>query len=64
LNGAVCCGVVTGLPLQSAGFQLQHVRLLVSSVTFFVVSLTFTAVGPEYHFEMLHEYLLPDHISN
>ena len=64
LNGAVCFGVVTGLPLDSIAFQLQHVRLQASSVTFFVVSLTFTAVGPEYHFEMLHEYILPDQVSN
>ena len=33
-------------------------------VTIFVVSLTFTAVSQEYHFEMLHENLLPDHFSN
>ena len=47
----------------STGTQWQHVRLLASSVTIFVVSLTFTAVSPQYHFEMLHENL-PDHVSN
>jgi len=35
----------------------------VPSVTFVVVLLTFTVINPEYHFEILQENLLPDHVS-
>jgi len=50
--------------LDSTGTQLQHVKLLASSVTIFVVSLTFTVINPAYHFEIFHENLLPDHVLN
>ena len=36
----------------------------VPSVTFVVVLLTFTVINPEYRFEILHENLFPDHVSN
>jgi hypothetical protein len=49
--------------LDCTGIQWQHGRLLSSSVTFFVVKLTFTTVSQEYHFEILHENL-PDHFPN
>jgi hypothetical protein len=58
------CAVVTVVHLDSTGIQLQHVKLLASSVTIFVVSLTFTVIKPEYHFEILHENLLPDNVLN
>jgi hypothetical protein len=64
LHPASCCGFVTVVHSDSTGIQLQHVKLLATSVTIFVVSLTFTVINPEYHFEILHKNLLPDNVLN
>ena len=55
LHPACCFGVVAVVRLDSTVIPWQHVKLLASSVTIFVVSLTFIVINPEYHFDILQE---------